>query len=60
MKTMFVKPAPGMKIRMPDNPAEHLPAQGADVPATSFWLRRVKDESVLCAGTDQTKAKGGK
>jgi len=58
MKTIFVKPASGMKIRMPDNPAEHLPAQGADVPATSFWLRRIKDESVVCA--EQTKAKGGK
>ena len=47
MKTMFVQPTPGLKIRMPDNPAEHLSAAGAEVPANSFWLRRLRDGSVV-------------
>jgi hypothetical protein len=51
--TFFIKPAPGMKIRMPDNPAEFLPEQGAEVPVTSFWLRRIKDGSVVCPAEEK-------
>jgi hypothetical protein len=40
MDTMTVKPVPGMTVRDPETRAE-LPAGGASVPRTSFWLRRL-------------------
>lgn len=56
MKTMYVKPAPGHSVRIPGDPERHLPADGADVPASPFWLRRIADGSVEQA----TRPKGGK
>lgn len=35
---MFVKPAPGLQIRDPDL-KDFLPADGRDVPETTYWLR---------------------
>lgn len=46
MDKVFVKPAPGMKVRMPDNPREFLPADGAEVERGAFWLRRLRDGDV--------------
>ena len=45
--TMFVVPAAGLKIRYPDRPYNILPAEGADVPVSSFWLRRLKEGSIV-------------
>ena len=56
--TSQIKPAPGLKIRFPDRPQEVLPKNGAKVPASSFWMRRLKDGSVL--RVEQTAKKGGK
>jgi hypothetical protein len=50
---MFVKPAPGRQVRDPIS-KRHLPAEGADVPATGYWLRRVREGDVLVV----TPAKG--
>lgn len=58
MNTMHVKPAPGLKIRFPDAPDRLLPAEGAEVAASPYWLRRLKEGSV-----EQVKPgtiKGGK
>ncbi len=44
---MFVKPKAGIKIRFPDRPSRILPEEGADVPKTSFWMRRLKEESII-------------
>jgi hypothetical protein len=43
---MFVKPAPGLKVRDPDL-RDFLPADGRDVPETDYWRRRVRDEDVI-------------
>lgn len=45
---MFVKPAPGLKVRYPP-PAQKrlLPPAGADVPEESYWLRRLKAGDVV-------------
>ncbi|SPD73815.1 conserved hypothetical protein [uncultured Desulfobacterium sp.] len=49
MKKIFVKPAnAGLKIRMPGTGAV-LPADGAEVPNSSFWLRRIADGDVVGA-----------
>lgn len=46
---MFVKPAPGLKVRDPDSRL-HIPEEGAEVPESSYWLRRLSDGDVLtCA-----------
>jgi hypothetical protein len=63
--TIFVKPAPGLKIRLPENPAEVLPDHGVTVTATSFWLRRIAEGSVLQVEPEKAvepakKEKGGK
>lgn len=37
---MFVKPALGLKVQDPET-RRILPAEGADVPEASIWLRRL-------------------
>lgn len=49
MGKMFVKPAPGLKVRLPDNPRAFLPEDGADVERDSFWMRRLFDGDVVTA-----------
>ncbi|HEY0183522.1 MAG TPA: DUF2635 domain-containing protein [Rhodopila sp.] len=47
---MFVKPAEGMVIPDPDR-CDALPAEGRDVPASDFWMRRLRDGDVVEAET---------
>lgn len=42
---MFVKPSPGIKLRDPILKTL-IPDQGAEVPESSFWLRRIRDGDV--------------
>ena len=42
----FVKPAPGYLIPDPDR-HDMLPADGRNVPASDFWLRRLRDGDVV-------------
>lgn len=45
---MRVKPAtPGLRVPMPERGNALLPPEGADVPASSYWTRRVQEGSVL-------------
>lgn len=44
---MFVKPAPGLRIRGPNR--QLLPAEGAEVPESSFWMRRLRSGDVALA-----------
>lgn len=46
---IFVKPAPGLKQRLPDNPREFLPEEGMEVERNAFWLRRLADGDVQLA-----------
>lgn len=43
---MFVKPMAGLLVRDPVTKRQ-LPADGKEVPETSFWLRRIADGSVI-------------
>lgn len=45
---MFVKPAEGRKVRNPIS-KQHLPAAGAEVPESTFWIRRLRDGDVVRA-----------
>lgn len=45
---MFVKPSAGVDMRDPETLAI-LPARGAEVPETEFWLRRLRDGDVMRA-----------
>lgn len=54
---MFVKPAPGLVIPDPDR-LDMLPADGRDVPASDFWLRRLRDGDVVEATPPADPAPG--
>ena len=43
---MFVKPAPGRLVRDPHT-KRPLPAEGCEVPETSYWLRRLRSDDIL-------------
>jgi hypothetical protein len=43
---MFVKPAPGLKVRDPDSKL-HLPESGKEVHESTYWLRRLADGDVI-------------
>jgi len=47
-ETMFVRPAPGVRVRNPQN-RQHIPESGAHVPRDQFWMRRLADGDVLIA-----------
>lgn len=49
MEKMFIKPAPGLRVRREDNPRELLPTEGDHVPRTAYWLRRLAEGDVLLA-----------
>lgn len=51
-----VKPAAGMAVIDPAT-RQRLPAAGADVPQTSYWLRRLADGDVVKAEAITPKAK---
>jgi hypothetical protein len=48
MPGLFVKPAEGLKVRDPDT-RRHLPEEGAAVPRSTYWLRRLRDGDVVAA-----------
>ncbi len=45
---MFVKPAPGLKVRDPVS-LLHLPEDGKEVPESSYWYRRLRSGDVFLA-----------
>ncbi len=45
---MFVKPAPGKKVRDPISKL-HLPEEGKEVPESNYWLRQLKAGDVVKA-----------
>lgn len=46
MSTINVKPKKGLLVRDPET-REPLKAAGEEKPRTTYWLRRIKDESVI-------------
>lgn len=46
---LFVKPAPGLKVRRPERAGEHLAPEGDAVPSNSYWHRQLRDGSVVAA-----------
>jgi len=58
LKKIFVKPAPGLRVRMSHKPKEFLKSEGEYVPATAEWLRSVKSgDCLLVSKTAETKTK---
>lgn len=45
---MFVKPTPGRKVRDPLT-KRHLADAGAEVPSSTYWLRRLDAGDVVAA-----------
>ena len=49
MDRQQVKPAPGMLVRFEDPSRGHIPADGAEVPVTSYYRRRMRDGDLIAA-----------
>ena len=49
---MFVKPAPGALVRDPKT-RRPLPAEGAEVPDSPFWMRRLASGDCLAASPSE-------
>lgn len=45
---LFVKPAQGLKVRNPAT-GQPIPIEGAKVPASPYWRRRLADGDVVGA-----------
>jgi hypothetical protein len=55
MRTIFVKPAAGRRVLDPDaTPPAPLPAEGKSVPKAAYWLRRIKEGSVIESSPPKT------
>lgn len=46
---MFVIPSPGRNVRDPARRGKHIPAEGAEVPANTYWTRRLRAGDVALA-----------
>lgn len=56
--TMSVKPAePGLVVRFPGNPGTRLPEAGAEVPRSTYWMRRLADGDVVPVEAPQPHVK---
>lgn len=55
MKKLLVKPAPNRLVRDPAT-GRPLPAEGAEVEGSSYWLRRLSDGDVVDASTEKKPA----
>lgn len=56
--TFFIKPKPGLKIRDPYR-GDFLPAEGRKTKMTSFWSRRLKENSIEVSELKTTTAPSG-
>ena len=55
-ETVRVKPAPGLKVRFEEPSQGHIPAEGADVPLTVYYHRRLADGDLVRADGAQAAA----
>lgn len=55
-ETIYVIPADNMIVRDPVT-THPIPAEGSEVPRTSYWLRRLRDESVRLASKPPRKSR---
>ncbi|PJC85297.1 DUF2635 domain-containing protein [Vibrio sp. HA2012] len=55
MKNIKVKPQKGLLVRDPDT-REPLKAAGEEKPRNPYWLRRIKDKSVILVSATETTA----
>ena len=59
MDRLTVRPKSGMRIRFEDPARGHIPADGAEVPSTSYYRRRMKDGDLMTIPVNPAKpAKG--
>lgn len=45
--TMYVKPAEGVRVRREESPRDYVASEGMDVPRTAYYMRRVRDGSLV-------------
>lgn len=55
--TIYIKPAkPGAKVHLEGKGREFLPEEGAEVDRSNYWVRRIKDVSVVVMKDDEVAA----
>lgn len=47
--SLYVRPAEGRLVRMPDRPYPYLPVEPQNVPDTTYWRRRLADGDIVLA-----------
>lgn len=47
MNTQWLKPAEGLLVRFEDPAQGHIPAEGAELPLTKYYRRRVADGDLV-------------
>ena len=47
MKTQWLKPAQDLLVRFEDPALGHIPAEGAELPMTKYYRRRVADGDLV-------------
>lgn len=57
--SLYVRPAPGRKVRMPDRPFPYMQDEPMLVPPTNYWLRRLAAGDVVLVDPEKD-AKGKK
>lgn len=53
---VFVRPAAGLKVRMPERGFIHLPDEGHAVPLDPYWRARLRDGDVCEVTPDAASA----
>jgi len=55
---MRVRPRPGFVVRDPET-KQPVPAEGREVPASTYWMRRVKDGDLELVADDDDQHRAG-
>ena len=55
-KSIYVKPVKGARVRRAEPPHAVIPDEGASVPDTSFYRRRIREDSLEIGKPPRTPA----
>ena len=58
--TEWLKPATGLKVRFEQPELGHIPEEGAELPLTAYYRRRIRDRDLVKARRPKAEANGGK
>ena len=57
MNQICVKAAPGLRVPREDNPRRYITERPVSVPATAYYLRRLKNGELVSANEEHAEGK---